>query len=148
MPIIKRHAIVPYTSEQMFDLVNNIEQYPDFLPWCQAVQTLSQGKHSVEARVQLAKGPWHQSFSTLNHIEPHSRISMRLLDGPFHYLTGNWNFEAMDAHSTRVHFELSFEFNNKLLSFTVGPIVQNVAASIVKAFMDRAHQVYAIKLYA
>lgn len=142
MPVIKRNALVPYTAQQMFDLINNIGQYPVFLPWCKEINILSEGDNTVEASVTVAKGPWQKTFSTRNTLEPSARIQMKLLNGPFHYLEGHWHIEQIDVDSTTVHFELSFEFNNPLLSLTVGPLIHNVANTLIKAFIDRAHQVY------
>jgi ribosome-associated toxin RatA of RatAB toxin-antitoxin module len=143
LPVIKRNALVPYTAQQMFELINNIGQYPAFLPWCKAVKMLRQEDNTVEASVCVAKGPWQKTFTTRNTLQPHSCIQMKLLNGPFHYLEGQWHIEQSDVDSTAINFELSFELNNPLLSFTIGPLIHNVANTLIKAFIDRAHQVYA-----
>lgn len=143
MPYIHKNAIVPYTAQQMYELINNIEQYPAFLPWCKSVEILTSSENTIEARVRVAKGPWQKSFSTRNTLKPNSSVSMKLLNGPFHHLEGRWHIEATGVDQTVVNFELNFEFNNTLLSFTAGPLIHNVANTLMKAFIDRANLIYA-----
>ena len=88
MTAINRHAEVPFSTEQMFNLVNDIESYPEFLPWCVESRVHSRNDDEVRASLTLAKGNLQKSFSTLNRLQKYKMIELRLLDGPFHHLEG------------------------------------------------------------
>ncbi len=141
LTIIQRSAFVPYSAKQMFDLVNDVEQYPQFLPWCANAHIASQTEDQMEATVHIAKGLWRKAFTTLNNLVPHERIEMKLRQGPFRHLEGVWQFQHIST-GCNVSFKLSFEFSNPLLAITLGPVFNQVAQSLVSAFTQRAHQVY------
>jgi ribosome-associated toxin RatA of RatAB toxin-antitoxin module len=143
MATIFRSAFVPFSSEQMFDLVNNIEQYPEFLPWCPNTEVISRSQEEIKATVHFAKGALAKSFTTVNRLLPHARVEMRLLKGPFRHLEGLWEFQNIENQGSRVTLNLSFEFNNKLLAFALGPLFHQMASTMVESFSKRAHQVYA-----
>ena len=147
MTTIYRTAIVPFSVQQMYDLVNDIEQYPHFLPWCADAQIASQSQDHMEATVHIAKGPWRKVFTTINRLVPHERIEMRLRQGPFRHLEGEWQFQT-SAQGSTVSFKLSFEFSNPLLAITLGPVFNQVAQSLVQAFTQRARQVYVKQIIA
>jgi ribosome-associated toxin RatA of RatAB toxin-antitoxin module len=142
MAHIQRSAMVPFSCEQMFDLVNDIEQYPEFLLWCPQARVLSQTDNEIEATVYFAKGAIAQAFTTINRLHPHEKIDMRLKEGPFRYLEGIWQFQVRPQGS-QISLDLSFEFSNKLFSFALEPIFQQIAGTLVEAFTQRAHLVYA-----
>jgi len=139
---IYRSAIVPFSTSQMFDLVNDIEQYPQFLPWCPKAQILSRTLDEIEATVHFSQGGFQKSFTTVNRLLPHERVEMRLREGPFRYLEGQWQFETM-GQGTQISLNLSFEFSHALLSMMIGPLFQKMAGNLVEAFTQRAHRVYA-----
>ncbi len=141
MTIIQRSAFVPYSAKQMFDLVNDVEQYPQFLPWCANAHIVSQSPDDMEATVHIAKGLWRKAFTTLNRLVPNERIEMRLRQGPFLHLEGTWQFQSLPT-GCQVSFKLAFEFSNPLLAITLGPVFNQVAQSLVSAFTHRAIQVY------
>ncbi len=147
MKKIQRYEFVPYTPQQMFDLVNDVAKYPQFLPWCQKTHIADQSDNHMEASMHISKGPLHKAFTTLNRLIPHQRIEMRLKQGPFKHLEGIWQFEALDQ-GTKVSFALSFEFQNPLLAMTLGPLFHQIAQSMVAAFSKRATQVYANNVLA
>lgn len=142
MTTITRSTLVPYSSAQMFDLVNDIENYPQFLPWCPKASIDEQNTNEMKATLHFTKGPLTHSFTTLNRLVPHQRVDMRLINGPFRFLEGTWKFEDKEKGS-EIQFELSFEWSHKLLSLAVGPLFQQMAESMVDAFKQRAHDVYA-----
>lgn len=142
MPRIQRSAVVPYSPEQMFDLVNDIESYPRFLPWCRSARLLSSGDGWVRARIEMAKGALHRSFTTRNTLERGRRIRIRLEDGPFSRLEGDWHFDPAAAGGCRVSLDLEFEFAGRMLSRVVGPIFNQIASTLVDSFVRRAHDVY------
>ncbi len=143
MPNIHRTAIVPYTTSQMYQLVNAIENYPLFLPWCKTSKILSQNEDEIKASLLLARGGLEKSFTTCNRLQKDKMIEIRLLDGPFQHLEGFWQFETIDE-SCLVTLNLEFEFAGKLLSLAFGPVFNQVANSLVDAFVKRAHTLYGI----
>lgn len=144
MTTIQRTAIVPYTPEQMFNLVNAIEDYPLFVPGCMKTHVLSRDEDEVKATLDFGKGSIHKSFTTCNRLQPHKMIEIRLLDGPFHQLEGFWRFDALADNTCQVSLDLEFEFSNKLLGMAFGPIFHQVANTLVDAFSKRAQEVYGI----
>lgn len=142
MANITRSAFVPFTCAQMYELVNDIEQYPQFLPWCPNTEVISRSLEEIQATVHFAKGALAKSFTTVNRLLPNERVEMRLLHGPFRHLEGLWQFQTIADQGSRVTLNLSFEFSNKLLSFALGPLFHQMASSMVESFTKRAHQVY------
>ncbi len=142
MPQLHKSLFVSFTPEQMFHVVNDIEAYPSFLPWCGGARILSNTNHELCAEITIAKGPARLAFSTRNKITPTERIHIQLLDGPFKQLTGEWRFEARGDHACQISLSMSFEFNNRLLSMTVGPVFEQIVNSLVSAFKHRAQQLY------
>ncbi len=142
MTIIERNALVPYTSRQMFELVDNIEDYPRFLPWCSACEVISRTEAEVEASVQVAWSGMHKNFTTRNLLYPHERMDMKLVSGPFKSLEGKWSFSPVGEHGCKVHMVLEFEFSGGLLDRLFQPIFNNIANSLVDAFCKRAVEVY------
>jgi len=145
MPVVNRNALVPYSRAEMFALVDEIERYPEFLPWCKQATVLSREGDEVQATVELSKGALHKSFTTLNRNQPDKMIEMRLIEGPFHHLEGFWRFDALgqgDVVACKVSLDLEYEFSNTLLAMTVGPIFNQIANKLVDAFSQRAVTVY------
>ncbi len=142
MTEILRSALVPFTCQQMFDLVADIESYPDFLPWCRSAVVHSRGPMRVEASVEVARGPFRGAFTTENALRPPERITMRLLRGPFKHLDGSWLFENVGEQGTRVSLEMRFDMRSGLLKRTLGPVFSQIANSMVDAFCRRARALY------
>jgi len=125
----------------MFALVNDVEAYPDFLPWCDEATILSEDAGRVQARLTVNKGRFRYSFTTINRIEADRTIELGLVDGPFRKLHGIWRFEDADGGCT-VHFQLEFEFTNRLLGTALNAVFKPIADSLVDAFKRRAFVVY------
>lgn len=142
MTIIKKSALVPYTPAQMFKLVDAIEAYPEFLPWCKSTVVHSRANYEVKASIFFMKGGIQQSFTTLNRLLPDEQIEVRLVQGPFRHLEGAWRFDAVGEAGCRVSFDLEFEFSSKLISLTVGPVIQKAIESYVEAFCQQAKAIY------
>jgi ribosome-associated toxin RatA of RatAB toxin-antitoxin module len=141
MPVIKREAVVPHSAAQMFELVNRIEDYPHFVPWCKSVDILSRTDEEVRASLNFAQGALHKAFTTCNRLQENKMIEIRLLDGPFHNLEGFWRFETLES-GCRVNLDLEFEFSNKLIGMMFGPVFNTAANTLVDVFCQRAKQVY------
>lgn len=139
MTSIKRTALVPYSPAQMFALVNDIERYPEFLPWCRQARVLSRDGERVQASLTVAKGPLHYQFSTANTLQPDTRIDMQLLEGPFRSLHGVWRFVPIPGGGCQVDLALEFEFHNRILHRTMGRLFEEIAGTLVDAFCRRAH---------
>ena len=142
MAVIKRSEIVAHDAAQMFSLVDNIEDYPKFLPWCCESVIHSRTEDEVRASLVLAKGGIQKSFTTLNRLQKDKMIELKLLDGPFHHLEGFWRFEKLAEGGCRVSLDMEFEFAGKIISMMFGPIFEQIANSLVSAFCSRAQEIY------
>ena len=126
----------------MFALVNDIESYPAFLPWCRSARVLSRNQDEVRATLEMVKGVVRKSFTTCNRLQPNKMVEIRLLDGPFRRLEGYWRFEPLREDACKVSLDLEFEFSNALLRATIGPVFNQIANSLVDAFCKRAEELY------
>lgn len=141
MKEIRKSALVPHSAEHMYELVNDVAAYPDFLPWCDRVEVLHAGDREQLARVSLAIGKLHKSFTTRNRMQPERVIHMELVEGPFKHLTGVWRFEPHNS-GCRVSLNMRFEFKNKIMDMTLGVPFHKIANSMVDAFIRRADDLY------
>jgi ribosome-associated toxin RatA of RatAB toxin-antitoxin module len=142
MTVINKSAIVSYTPAQMFDLVNDIEKYSQFVPYCANSQVIERKDDEIHASLTFSGAGVHKSFSTLNRLQPHKMIEMRLINGPFKSLEGFWTFEAVDTHSCNVALNLEFELATGALKLFFGPVFNQVASLLVDAFHKRAQEIY------
>ncbi len=143
MKKISRSVLLNYSAQQMYDLVNDIEAYPEFLPWCGGVQILSQTEYDLKASILIAKMGIRQAFSTHNHLEPGKRIEMHLLDGPFSSLQGEWCFKPLHDQACKVSFDIEFEVSNGFMNRALGALFEQIASTLVDSFIQRAKQCYA-----
>lgn len=142
MAHISRSALVPYSPEQMYLLVDTIPLYPQFLPWCRSAVEHARDTDEVKASIEIAKGAVNKTFTTLNRLQPDKTIEMRLVDGPFRHLHGFWRFDELKPGACKVSLDLDFEFSNKIMSLVVGPVFNQVANTLVDSFVERARKVY------
>lgn len=140
--IINRHAIVPYTTRQMFELVNSVEEYPRFLPWCHSAQILNQTQDFLEAKLDIVWSGFHKSFTTRNTLFPYERMEMRLIEGPFRHFEGIWTFQPLGIEGSKVNLDLTFEFTGSMMDKLFQPIFNHIANSLVDAFCKRAIEIY------
>ena len=129
----------------MFDLVTSVQQYPQFLPWCDHTRVLEQDDSGMLAEVGIALSGIRHSFVTRNLHEPGRRVQMQLVKGPFSRLDGDWHFHTVgdgSQRAARVELLLNYGFDSVTLSKVVGPVFDRIAASMVDAFVKRAEQVY------
>lgn len=139
---ISKSALVPYSASDMYALVDDIESYPRFLPWCTAARVLSRDEDEVRAVLELSRGGMHKTFTTCNRLQRHKMIELRLLEGPFRHLEGFWRFSALSGDSCKVSLDMDFEFSNKLTGLVFGPVFNQIANALVDAFCKRATEVY------
>lgn len=139
---VERSALVNYSAQQMFELINDIEAYPQFMDGCAGAKILARGDDWLEARLELSKAGVSQSFVTRNQLQPPHSMTMNLVDGPFKYLRGIWQFTPLGEQACKVTFELEFELQNRLLGMAVGKLFEGVSNKQVDALCLRAKQVY------
>jgi len=142
MPNIERSALVPYSAQQMYQLVNDIEAYSEFLPWCSAARILEDSEVVRVARVDISKGPIKQFFVTRNTLVENEAIELSLVEGPFSALNGEWQFKDIGDAGCRVTFTIDFSFSNFLMQKTLGPLFDEICSRMVDAFVARARNVY------
>lgn len=143
MPLISRQSLVMYSPAEMYALINDINAYPEFLPWCKSSQILTQTDDAIEASVEIAKGSLNKTFTTRNLLQKNKMIEMKLLEGPFKHLEGYWRFKPLkDTSACKVTLDLEFEFNSKIMALAVGPIFSKIANTLVDSFCKRAVTVY------
>lgn len=143
MTTLNRSALVPYTPAEMFALVDDIESYPQFLPWCRSTKVLSRDEDEVYATIELARGALHKSFTTHNRMQKNKIIEMRLVEGPFHHLEGFWRFDSINnSEGCRVSLAMEFEFSNRLIGLALGPIFSEIANTLVDSFCEYARKHY------
>ena len=129
----------------MYDLVSDVERYPQFLPWCSAAHVEPAAPGEVLASISIARGVLRTEFTTRNASKPGEEIMMRLVRGPFRRLTGHWRFEPLPERGSRVSFRVDFEFRSLLMSTALNPVFEALCASIVDAFVARARAVYSVR---
>lgn len=143
MPSISKTALVPHSAAEMYQLVDGIPDYPEFLPWCGGSSEQSRTDDEVRASVEIAYGAIHKSFTTLNRLQKNKMIEISLVDGPFKHLHGFWRFDALSDTACKVSLDMEYEFSNRLVSMALGPAFSQIANSMMDAFVKRAGVVYA-----
>lgn len=139
MPRISRSALLPYPPEFVYDIVNGVEAYPDFLPWCGDTRVEQQGETSMLAAIQIHRAGINQWFRTRNRMVPGKSIDMELIDGPFRQLHGQWTFQPLDGRGCKIELTLEFEFKAGLAARLIGPAFTRIANTMVDSFCQRAH---------
>lgn len=142
MAVVHKSVLLGYSAEQMFALVDNIEEYPKFLPWCGGTEVRSRDGNKVVASIRINYHGVKQSFSTENVNSPPTSIKMVLLEGPFKHLHGEWTFKPLRADACKIDFELHYEFSSRMLESLIGPVFNMIANSFVDSFSKRAEVVY------
>lgn len=141
MPLIERSALVPYSAEQMFALVDDIESYPEFLPWCHSSCVHKREANIVEASLEVTSLGVQKTFSTRNTLTPHSQITLALLDGPFKKLEGIWSFTQLGDDGCKVALHLEYEYGASWAHIAFGAVFSHIAGQLVDAFVGRANAV-------
>lgn len=142
MTTISKSALVSHSPEEMFKLIDNIESYSEFLPWCAKATEIFRNENNVEASVLISHSGFNKEFTTQNKNTAFSKIEMHLVNGPFKNLDGVWLFEALGDTACKVSLNLEFEFSSKIIGITLGPVFSIIANTLVDAFIKRADVVY------
>lgn len=143
MRAVTRSALVPYSPEQMFALVEDIERYPQFVPWVSAAQVLESGPDHVVGRLEMQWVGVRERFTTRNELKrPHS-MTLKFKDGPFRTLDGCWSFTPLPGgKGTRVTLDMKFEFANPMLGLLLSRAFEKNCSELVDAFVKRARTIY------
>jgi len=142
MPLVRRSALLPYSAAQIFDLVGDIERYPDFLPWCSAALIVGSAPREVVAQLTIMKGRISERFTTRNVLTYPDSIELQLVEGPFKRLSGMWRFTGLESQGSKVELELDFEMSKSLIQKSLGILFAHAAGTMVDAFCSRARLVY------
>jgi len=142
MPEIRKSVLVEYSHAEMFALVDAVERYPEFLPWCGGSSVAYRDDHTTRATIQISYRGIRQSFTTENTKVPPQAMSVKLVEGPFRTLDGDWRFMPLAEHACKIEFRLRYEFSSRLLEKLVGPVFNYIANTMVDAFVRRAETVY------
>ncbi|CAH8202095.1 MULTISPECIES: SRPBCC family protein [Vibrio] len=142
MKQVSRSALVSFSAEQMFNLVNDVARYPEFLPGCSGSRVIESSEQSMVASVDVSKAGISKTFTTSNVLVTGEAIVMHLVDGPFKTLRGGWYFTSLDEQACKVELKLEFEFSSKMIELAFGKIFHELTSNMVNAFTKRAKQVY------
>lgn len=139
---VNRSALVPYRAGEMFRLVDDVDSYSEFLPWCNYSEVLSRNESVVEATLELHKGALSQTFTTRNALRNGEAIGLELLGGPFRHLSGGWTFQTLSDEGSKVSLALEFEFESRMVDMIFGAFFEETCNSLVDAFSRRAADIY------
>ncbi|MFA0068572.1 SRPBCC family protein [Vibrio breoganii] len=142
MPQVTRSALVSFSAEQMFDLVNDVARYPEFLPGCSGSQVHDFDDTKMTASVDVSKAGISKTFTTKNVLHIGRAIEMNLVDGPFKHLKGGWFFTPLDEGACKVELKLEFEFSSRMIEMAFGKVFNELTSNMINAFTQRAKQVY------
>jgi ribosome-associated toxin RatA of RatAB toxin-antitoxin module len=139
MAVVEKSALVPVSAETLFEIVNDVESYPEFLPWCKDGRLLSRTEDELCGEIVVSKAGVTRAFSTCNRLHPFHRIDIHLREGPFRKLEGAWEFNALREDACKVILRLEFEFSSGLMDKAFGIVFSQIANSLVDAFCKRAN---------
>ena len=139
---IQRSALLPYPAQALYDLVNDVAKYPEFLPWCSSAEILESTEVLMRARLGVAKGGLSQHFVTRNTLVPGQSIEMNLEEGPFTKLHGVWVFKPLGEKACKISLDMTFDYAGAIVKATLGPLFNQAANTLVDAFCQRAKQLY------
>jgi len=139
---VARSAIVEHSAESLYALIEDIESYPEFLPWCRGAKIRARDAERTVATLDVGLRGIRQSFTTENRNEPGRAIHMRLIEGPFRHFSAGWRLAPLGAHAARAEFSMEYEFSSRVLAKVLEPLFNHIADTMVDAFMRRADALY------
>ena len=148
MKHVKKSVLLWYSPAEMYTLVTAVQDYPQFLPWCERAEVLDKTASGMTAKLHMAIKGLHHAFTTRNSHVPDQSVVVELIDGPFSRLDGHWKFLALsvptgeDAKACRIEFDLRYAFSNGAFEAVLSPLFDRVANTLVDSFVKRAEQVY------
>ncbi len=142
MPTHTETRLLSHTPEQMFDLVADIERYPEFLPWCLSTRVRESDGNTLKADMTVGFKVFRENFSTRVDLDRPGRIDVFYFQGPFKHLNNRWIFEAVEGGKCRIDFFIDFQFRNRLLQRLIGAVFIEAVRIMVSAFEKRADEIY------
>ena len=142
MKRVARSAIVAHSAASVYSLVDDIESYPEFLPWCRDAKVLEREPSRTVATLTVGVRGVRHSFTTENANRPGEGIDLQLVEGPFRKFSAVWRFTPLDEHAARIEFLMEYEISNKVLAKVLEPLFDRIADTMVTAFSRRADQLY------
>lgn len=142
MAQVEKTVLVGHSCERMYALVDAVENYPAFLPWCGGTEVIHRDDHSTTATIRIDYHGLKQQFTTQNIKTYPSLMEIRLKDGPFRQLEGLWRFIPLSEEACKIEFRLTYEFSSSLLEKIISPVFSHIANTFVDSFVARADQVY------
>ena len=127
--------------ETIFNLINDVESYPDFLPWCTKTEVTKESKNINTGKIFISKSFINWNFSTKNIIDVNKSITLSLQDGPFDELNGQWSFRTIDSNNTHVTLEIDYKFKNSLIEISIEQIFSTIMNSLLKSFINQAFKI-------
>ena len=142
MPSISRNALVMFSVEQMYQLINDVRAYPEFIPDCGGSKVIAEDEVEVTASLLVAKGGLKKWFTTKNTLVANKEVKMSLVDGPFKQLVGSWQLTKLSEEACKISLHLEYEFSSKVFDLAFGRVFNGIANNMVQAFTQRAKEVY------
>lgn len=142
MTEIHKSALVLHTAEQMFDLVNDVGRYPDFVPWCAKTEVIHESEDEIQATLHVAKAGLRYSFTTRNSKRRPTFMDMSLVEGPFSDFWAAWHITPLSDEACKVEFTMKYDFPGKLASMAMNKVFAGVASTMVDVFVERADKIY------
>ena len=139
---VEKKVLVPHSAEQMFTLVDRVEDYQAFLPWCGGIDLIERSEQTTTATIYIDYHGLKQSFTTQNQKQFPNKMEMQLKDGPFKHFNGQWRFIELNENACKIEFILEYEFSNALLGKIISPVFSHIANTFVDSFVTRAEQVF------
>ncbi|MBF0107727.1 MAG: type II toxin-antitoxin system RatA family toxin [Magnetococcales bacterium] len=133
---------LPFSARQMFDLVVDMDRYPEFIPWLVKSRKFDITETTFKSEMTFAFKGLRETFFTRDEIDPPHRITITHLSGPFSHLESEWRFTDLATGGSRVEFFIDFKFSKKLVDLAMGPVFGKASSSMVESFRKRAEQIY------
>ena len=138
MNVVNQSEDINVNVSLIFDLINNVDRYSSFLPWCSNSSIISNSSSEMTAEIEIAGKPITWKFKTKNNYKVNEIIKIKLVDGPFKNLEGYWKFNSIDDHNTSVSLFLEYEFNSKIIELSLKPVFAGIMSSILDSFISEA----------
>ena len=148
MHTVTRSLILPYSTAEMYFLVDDVDRYHEFLPWCENSIVLKRERTAVTARIVVSFKGLSTAFTTRNCLISDQEITMELVEGPFDDLTGGWRFSSLDEKACRVSLEVRFSLAGRLANQTIAPVFKHICTTLVESFAERARELYGERQFA
>jgi ribosome-associated toxin RatA of RatAB toxin-antitoxin module len=142
MAVVEKSVLIERTAVQMFELVDRVEDYPKFLPWCGGTELLERTDSKTAARIHISYHGLKAQFATENAKEIPRQMNIQLREGPFRSMDGGWRFTPLGETACKIEFRLHYEFSSKILEKALGPVFHHIANTFVESFVKRAQQIY------